>query len=371
VRRFVPFAKFLLVPLVAFALAGCEYEEIEREIGYKGPARVDPWLAAERFLERCGRPVRVQRHWQEPQPGDAMWVMPVEVLANEAFVRTTERWVERGGHLLCLVEHASAGRGDWGIGALFDSLRIEPPAKDFLGRAGLELGRATDGDATAQKLDVRGKSFEVDVRSGWQVTPRDGKPVAFASVKYGKGRISVLADARPLRNRWIGDKQHAGFLLELAGPPAPESTVVFLRGHTLSLASLLAEKASPFLIGLAVVVVFWLWKNLARFGPLEAADAPAALRGYDRHLEALGDFHWRLDRGAGLLAPLRGEILDRCHHLAARTGRPGADGYELLAERSGLPRERVARALGGELPTDSAAFTRLVADLQHLLATLS
>ena len=42
----------LLVMALALALTACEYTEVEREIGYKGKARINPWLAAERFVAR-------------------------------------------------------------------------------------------------------------------------------------------------------------------------------------------------------------------------------------------------------------------------------------------------------------------------------
>ena len=46
--------RLLLMAAAALALTACEYTEVEREIGYKGKARVNPWLAAERFAGRMG-----------------------------------------------------------------------------------------------------------------------------------------------------------------------------------------------------------------------------------------------------------------------------------------------------------------------------
>ena len=127
----------------------------------------------------------------------------------------------------------------------------------------------------------------------------------------------------------------------------------------------------PVLCGLAAVLGIWLWKNLSRFGPLEAAEVAPAARGYDHHLEALGNFHWRLDRAATLLAPLREQILERGQRLCARSGRLDERLLQWLAARSGLPEERVARALAESVPADSLAATRIVADLQVLLKVLT
>jgi len=354
--------------IFAFVLTGCDYEEVEREIGYKGQARIDPWLAAGRFLERYGYSVRKQPSWSEPKPGDAVWFVPAEAIGNEVFARTSIKWASRGGHLVLLVERALATDDDWGRS---HGVRIEQVLHDMLANAGFTLEEANRGVVSHDKISLEDRTFEVDLKSGWQVKQDGGEAESFASTEYGKGRISVLTDASPLRNRYLDAKQHAAFLLELIEASPYTGEIVFLRGHSLSLWSLLVEKAWPALIGLALVIGCWLWKNLTRFGPLEAAEEPSPLRGYDHHLEALGDFHWRLDRGAALLAPLRTEILERCHQLQARTRRLDADVFALLAERAGVSRERIARALSEPAPPDAAIFTRTVSDLQRILATLS
>lgn len=360
--------RLLLALVFAFALTGCDYEEVEREIGYKGQARIDPWLAAGRFLERYGYSVRKQPSWSEPQPDDAVWFVPAEAIGNEVFARTAATWASHGGHLVLLVENSLAMDDDWGGS---HTVRIEQALHDMLANAGLTLEKAERSNVLRDKIAFEDRTFDAELKSGWQVKLAEGEAQSFASTEYGEGRISVLTDAGPIRNRHLDAKQHAAFLLELIEASPYTGEIVFLRGHTLSLWKLLVEKAWPALIGLALVVVCWLWKNLARFGPLEAAEEPSPLRGYDYHLEALGDFHWRLDRGAALLAPLRTEILERCHQLQARTGRLDADIFALLAERARVSRERVNRALSEPAPADAAVFTRTVSDLQRILATFS
>jgi hypothetical protein len=106
-------------------------------------------------------------------------------------------------------------------------------------------------------------------------------------------------------------------------------------------------------------------------GPIEAAELPSPLRGYDHHLEALGDFQWRLDCGASLLAPLREEILERGNRLLARTGRLDSDVFGVFAELAGIPRERAARAMSEPAPPDASTFTRTVSDLQLILKSLN
>jgi hypothetical protein len=87
-------------------------------------------------------------------------------------------------------------------------------------------------------------------------------------------------------------------------------------------------------------------------------------------LEALGDFQWRLDRAAALLVPLRAQVVERGQRLAVRSGRRDDDFFQFLADRAGLPRERVFRALAEAAPPDSGVLTRTAADLQRLLNIL-
>lgn len=349
-------------------LSGCvEYDETTVETGYRGIARVNPWLAAQRFLQSYDIPVRTLTTWKEPEADEAVWILPAETLSNEVFVRSVSRWVTNGGHLVCLVENASSFTDDWQR-VPQNAGKIEEPCLRFLASAGFEL---EEKDVTATEVKVQGRGHEVKAASHWSVSRNGGEALVFSTASFGNGRISVVTDARPFRNRNIDSKEHAAWLRDLVVNLSRPGAVVFVRGATLSLGSLLVSRAWPVLIGLAVVLVIWLWKTLPRFGPLEPADPPSPLRGYDHHLEALGDFHWRLDRGIALLAPIREEVLERFHRFQSRSGQHGGDIFAVLSQRSGVSRERVQRALSEPAPADAAVFSRTVADLQRLLESLS
>ena len=362
--------KFLRLLMTALALTACDYTEVKREIGYKGKARVNPWLAAERFAARYDGEVRSLASWTAPEIGDAVWFVPASILSNESFTRRVEDWVEEGGHLVLLVEHADAGTNDWSIHPAEPGL--EPALARMLARNGIELEESefSKNTVSASKIEFDGESYEVDAKSQTSVAIHGGKPGVFVSVKSGDGRMTVLTDGRLFRNRWIGDKQHAALLDALIEATEYEGNIGFLRGPGLSLWGLLGDHLWPVLTGLGVLTLLWLWKNSTRFGPLESANGASTLRGYDHHLEALGDFQWRLDRAAALLVPLRAQIVEHGQRLSARAGRRDDDFFQFLADRAGLPRERVFRALAEAAPPDSAILTRTAADLQHLLQVL-
>lgn len=353
--------------LAAFALTACDYTEVKREIGYKGKARINPWLAAERFAAHDGGDVRSLAVWSAPDAEDALWFVPASVLNNESFTRRMESWVNDGGHLVLLVEHANSETNDWFRHAPDDEL--SPALLEMLDGVGITL-EGQEKPVTASKIEFEGDSYEVDAESASSVSVDDGEPGVFASVESGDGRITVLTDARLFRNRWIGDKQHAALLDALIRATEYEGGIAFLRGSGLSLWGLLGDHLWPVLLGLAVLTGLWLWKNFTRFGPVEAADGASTMRGYEHHLEALGDFQWRLDRAAALLVPLRAQIVERGQRVSTRAGRRDDDFFQFLADRAGLPRERVFRALAEAAPADSSILTRTTADLQRLLQVL-
>lgn len=362
--------RFFLMLLAMLALTGCDHTEVKREIGYKGKARINPWLAAERFCEHYDGEVRSLAVWEAPRYEDAVWFVPASIPTNSSYIRQLENWVSDGGHLILLVEHADSESSDWSDHATPPDL--EPVLLEMLDRAGIELisNRFDKKEVTSEKIRFQKDSYEVDAKSNAGVARKGREPGVFASVRSGDGRISVLTDARIFRNRWIGDKDHAALMDALVNATGYDGNIGFLRGSGLSLWGLLRDHLWPVLLALGLLTVLWLWKNFTRFGPIEAATAGSPLRGYEHHLEALGDFQWRLDRAAALLIPLREQIIERGQRICARAGRRDDDFFQFLADRAKLPRERVHRALVEISPADSVILTRTTADLQRLLEVL-
>ncbi len=362
--------RWLMLVAAALALTACDYDEVERETGYKGKARINPWLAAERFEERMDRRVKSVLVWTPPDVGDAVWIMPASVLGNESFTRRTEQWVRDGGHLILLVEHADGGTNDW---SEYESRpELQPALFSMLKRAGITLEEGAVGAKTKEdKIKFKGRNFKVNAESQATAAGKNGKAGVFASVKSGQGRVTVLTDGRVFRNRWIGDNDHAALLDALVEVTGYDGMVGFMRGSGLSLWGLLMENLRPVLLALGVLLLLWLWKNMARFGPLEAASTPSVLRGYDHHLEALGDFQWRFDRAASLLVPLREQIVELGQKTSVRAGRRDDDFFQFLADRAEISRERAFRALAEAAPADPAVLTRTTADLQKMLSVLN
>ncbi|WP_338287394.1 DUF4350 domain-containing protein [Luteolibacter sp. LG18] len=365
----------ILLLAMAVALTTCtpaKYHEEER--GYKGAAEIDPWLGAERFLGSYGHEVSLITSWHPPEPDEAVWFVPAHVIANETFARQLDNWMRNGGHLVCLVDYSTAA-SDWD---LYSNAHIDPAFEKLLGWHGFSIESDSSWIPPSPKSPVkppvsvqfRGKKYETGADSGWNVSVLNATSGEFATAVVGQGRMTVVCDARLFRNRWIDEKQHAELLKALTDAAPARGSIVFVRAATLSLWKLLWDRAWAVVLGGAIVLAFWLWKNLPRFGPLEAAEAPSPMRGYDHHLEALGDFQWRLDKAATMLGPIREEIIEKAHRLLVRIGRQDADIFQVLAERAGISRERAHRSLAEPAPADAAVFTRTVADLQAIRRAL-
>lgn len=357
--------RHFLTAIMLLTVAGCDYREVEREIGYKGKARMNPWLAAGRFVEKRGGEALSVVSWTAPDGNDATWLMPASVLGNQSYVRRVERWVRGGGHLVLLVEHAGAASHDWSWSHA-DPL-IEPVLTDMLRRAGLQL--EDTAAVKAGRVHFMGVEYQVSAASKLGIAAGDEKPGVFASVESGAGKITVITDARIFRNRWIDQNDHAALLAALVDASPGHGRIGFLRGTALSFRALLGEFLAPLLITVAVCLAIWLWKHLVRFGPVEAAENPAESRSYAHHLDALGHFHWQIDRAASLFGALRSRVLDAAQQAARQAGR-GADLPGFLAEHSGLPHDRVSAILSGTLPKDASALSRATADLQQLIEVL-
>jgi hypothetical protein len=361
----------LLILLPALVLTACEYKEVEHEIGYKGKARVNPWLAVERYAVRTGREVRPAIAWTEPETEDALWMMPASILGNASYTHRVEEWVGAGGHLVLLVEHADSETGDWTEHSMPPDLK--PALFSMLERSGILLDgkNASSGKTKVETIRFEGREFKVKAQSTATVAEKGGKAGVFASRPLGDGRITVLTDGRVFRNRWISENEHADLLQALIDTTGYKGRIGIMRGSGLSLWSLIMQYLPQVLLGTGVWLMLWLWKNLSRFGPVESDTATPVLRGYEHHLEALGDFQWRLDHGSALLAPLRGQIVELGQRTSVRAGRRDEDFFQFLADRAGLKRERVFRALAEQKPADAAILTRTTADLQQLLKVLN
>ena len=370
----------LLLMLAAVFLTGCKghWEDREKELGHLGEARRNPWLAATRLLEMNGYSVVQQRSVLDLPDREAVLIVPADAVLSEAMAKRLIDWTRRGGHLIYLAEGGEQYRNDWGQGSggggmvrqalhpLLTLLEVDIVEKSSAGRA-LDMVRIGDQEFKTSfghqiRFDVREAELKGHFKAG------DAEETPLVSLRSGGGRITLLAHAHPFRNRWIDDDEHAALLLGLVSLTGQGYEVIFVKAGRVSLWAMLKEHASPALLATAVLLVFWLWSVLPRFGPLRSLPLRGGRR-FATHLDEAGSFLWKQGLTDALLDAPRMAVLAAARRQSYREDERLFT--SLLATRAGLSVERVHDALYSGNAKDGRLFTIQMADLQTLLAALS
>ncbi len=192
------------------------------------------------------------------------------------------------------------------------------------------------------------------------------------TIERGDGFVTALTDEFFLRNGRIGELDHAELTVRLARMGGRRGPVWIVLGEEWpGLWSQAREHAAPAVVGLAALVLAWLWRASRRFGPLLPPPAPERRRWLE-HLEAVGRHHWREDRGRFLLERMRArleQLFEQRHPVWASLPRPRR--IARIAEISGLSEEEVARAFDQDFhPGGEAGFVATVVDLERIRTSL-
>lgn len=346
-----------------------------RETGYEGIARTQPFLAAQRLLEQFGWTVEnIHNPRNLPRYGGLLFLSG-EAAASYATARHVIKWVENGGHAIILAQGSEAWRNDWetSFSGAMDRLESNHLFKELM----IKPGDYRESPNSALSARFSGRNYEFN--SGASLTFNlayhnpdilAGPPLAasLASFPYGVGRITLLPQAHPFRNRYIDEMDHAGLLLALAGLEEGEESgeAYFLMTGGDSFLDLLIQRAGMALLALVLLVVLWFWKTIPRFGPRRHAQVEN-LRAFSEHLRAAGSFLWRSRQPSELLLPIRRSILTKLQqrHPLWLSG-DDSEMIPRLAEASGLPPERVRDAWTAQHLSDPVRMIQLISDLQQI-----
>ncbi|MCP3918542.1 MAG: hypothetical protein GY711_23595 [bacterium] len=351
------------------AAAGCSGESVEVEVGYRGEARANPLLAAERFSTAMGLRAESDSAYSGPPATGTVLVAPAQAVAF-AFEELAA-WVEVGGHLILLVSGVEQG---WGVDATSaDGMQALERSGSWLDWLGVEESLA--GEPSEQFfVDSRSRSFEFDADftlddvGGESVEPMAGDPSAAMMLSYvrGTGRVTLLASGSCFTNERIDEVDHAALLWQLLSLRTESSGALFVYGLQPSLVDLILRHLWTLVLAGGVLLGLWLWHVIPRFGPLRA-DAPLARRDFSEHVVAVGRFLWRERSPGPLLDATRRRV--QGHIEAAAPELATLEHGELageLAARTSLSAEHCYDALFHPAAPDAAAFTRYVRDLRRI-----
>ena len=370
-------------------LAGCEDPEREKikEIptGYKGQARINPYLAAERYLNEQGWVASSSRTWANFDDETGVIFVPSSFLETRGMGIRVLDWVAEGGTLVVMAAGGEPERNDF-----TDDATAEPPAEGensgwdyLLAELGLEIREGDWEDFVDDEVELKeyghlSRPWHVtkleDDRGGYHLELEG--PVGIYSeydrswdavvdgvsrvlgVSYGGGEVLVISHARPFRSPYLGRADHAEFLEGLADAFGP-GEVVFLYGSSNSFFGLIWKEGYMVVIAGLILLGCWLWMRVPRFGPV-LEDSFKKPRPYGDELTASARFLWRRGQVEHLLGPLRAK-LER-----ENEGNPETL-CERLAEDSDLKRDEVAEALAIAPLNDPGQILKVVRKLQTLL----
>ena len=339
-------------------------------IGYRGEARRNAFLAAERMFTRLGaraREVSSLSQLSRLPPGGTLLVAARRAALGPVELDSLLAWADAGGRLIVeaerpplrdpLLERLHVAREPYRPSRrhakppapLEAATRVTIPGRDTpLGALLLEPFRLI--------LPATGVAWHADNAVGSQL----------AALRRGAGTVIVATSLDFMRNALIGKFDHAELAWSLAGAGAAKPILVLQRLQQPSLLNWLRANAWQALIGLALLVALWLWRIVPRFGPT-APDAPPGRRRLLDHLRAAGRFHWQRGDRAALLGAAREACLARTFRAHPEVAAlSGAERSARLAEIFALPAEELESAFGAEAPRDALAFTRRIALLQSM-----
>ena len=360
-----------------------------REIGYEGIARTQPFLAAERLLSSLGSDARKLHSLKDLSYGSTL-ILNTEASSNQATSQRALDWAENeDGHLILLLSGSESWRDDWemNLNDLFSNpneLDVNPILKKYRLAATKASFLSKPAAAAKVSVDVDDETYEMatsghltlhatSIADKTDVLAGTAEACTLLSMPLRSGgRLTVICDATPFRNRYLADADHAKLLVALIGlgSDMQQRTIGFMLNNNVSFYGMLWEKFWMPLIALAILVLAWLWKNFPRFGPL-LADHANSDRQFADHLRMTGNFLWGRKRSADLLQAMRHAILRKLqtrHH--GLSDGPEDRLLEHLATLTHIPYDRVAAAWHVPSTQDSRHFLTLLRDLQTIHQSL-
>jgi hypothetical protein len=343
------------------------YKSEEIEVGYRGEARSNPLLAAERFLRQDATIVLHRSHSMLrliPQltAGDTVLLSQHNYPLNQKEAEQLMNWLyEQGGHLIVSADYNDN----------YDE------ANDYiLSQLDLRLALSeSEGDDSLEwlySLELNEDVFNVEFFSNlWLEDTEDehGTPQVWLQYHYGEGFITLFSDSTFMENDYIGNYDHAWFLVQLVASHRKTDRLFIVRlteANTPSLPFLLWQQAWMVVISVAIVLFMLLWAYSQRFGPL----LPPPMRERRRlleHIEANGHFLWRHQRAEGLLARLREHVTQRVFlHYPQWHDLDTAQLAQRIAEKYNLSLNGVTRALHNEALRDEMDFTQRIQLLSQI-----
>ena len=399
----VAFVVGLLAAAVGLFFATCEPTEVVLPRGYVGAAARNPYLAAERMLDRMRMPTDSFADvgvLSSLPPVTSTLILPTE--RRSIPDRTSADlldWVERGGHLVVVSwqlwddpnRHPDPILDAVGVHQFMnketdddhgDTQQLQAPAPggekdgqdDDSGEPPLAEAEFPDRDEPLQlrfdqhfRLDVSDQVSDDDII----LEAGDDAGSHLVTVRHGKGLLTALSDDYFMTQPPIGELDHAEMVYRLTRLGGHRAPVWIVYGDEFpSIWRLVLRNGWMVLASGVLLLALWLWSVVRREGPIAADPAPAR-RELMEHVRAAGRLQWQRGGAQALVQAVRAALFARMRerHPSFHTQTPREQVAQLEA-LSGLPAERIDDALGYRQDRDPARFAAKIAVLEKVRRSL-
>jgi len=350
----------LILGSVAWIASRTTWDEVEIPLPSTGEARTNPFYPVRELARGLGAAAEWRRSLELPPPDGVLVIGAWHWDLLPGRRQAIERWVDSGGRLVV------DGIFEGGLGGGLQSFQqwsgisarpLPAPAIEALIRESDDQNNCralTSPDAAPDGMSrftvctgIPVGRLESRQPPRWQLTDVNG--IHVLRVSMGRGSVTVL-DQRAFHGTGplLGD--HA-FLFAAATQLRANDTVIFLSDEERpSLLSLIWSTGAPVVVLFAVLIVFWLWRQLTRFGPTTAPPVPAR-RSLAEQVRGTGRFV--LEHG-------NGEAL----HASARRALEETAGRYLPGYRSLTAEARIA-SLAALVRVDDAVMARAMNPLTY------
>lgn len=352
VIAFISIAGFILIQSIEIVT-----EDVY--VGYKGEARTNPYLAAERLLHKRG----LQAHYIHNEyqlddllkkPGTLFFLTSSDTFKDKNLYSLLD-WVESGGNLVIIFNLPHI---------LFNAeAEEEYYYKDFFtDYLGIDITLNTDESITESEITAKlpGTDREIsvtledyfflnDIDGGvtWAIQQNGNN--LLLQYQMGAGFLSITVTQAFIKNDMISQQDNAVLFWYLTTQGAAKRDVWFLWRHELkSFWHTLFQYSWMFWLSLLFFLIFFIWQSSQRFGPLISTD-DTVRRSLIEHVFASGQLLWKKKQGSLLLESIRQAVIEKIKtKLLVWDTLSTSERMELLKQRTELKRNVLAELFNSD-----------------------
>ena len=344
-----------------------EYRIEEEKVGFKGEARRNTYLAAERFLQKFNMEIASLSTILDlktmPGDKDVLFIPTGRYDLAPARIEELLTWVRQGGHLIVRARQPNPEKTT-SEDDLFNQLGVET-----FGESGKKLFATFTEDIVDVRVNdkIENKKVEFDKNiwmkatgekeRSWVINGENGSHLL--EYQIGDGFITLLSDIRFMENEYIDKYDHASFLYAMVHIDNHKRKLWIIRNDNMpSLLSIIKQKAPLALYLFCTLVLCWLWYSTRRFGPL-LQDLKPARRSLREHITSSGFYQWRNNNRSELFLSVKQALIEQIVQVRPLWAKLDEKTLaEKLARISGLDSQSVLSVLQAQIIEKEAEFTQ-------------